>query len=255
MLAVWLVVIGVIIYMTLTVSVSVSERRLPVYRVVTEDKKVAVTFNCAWNDSVTDSILNTLKEKNVRCTFFFVGDYVRKYPEDVRKIINSGHEAANHSDRHLSPSKQSYAELVADISSCNDEIFRLTGKTCKLYRAPSGEYTNDAIAAAESLGMTAIQWNVDSIDWKDKTPAEILERIKTRTVDGSIILFHTGKKNTAEALPEVIDFLQKSGYTLVTVSELLPDGDYELLHDGAAKELSETQKNENGTATDETAEP
>lgn len=239
MSAVWLMIVAVIIYMTLTVHVAVSERKIPVYRVVTGEKKVAVTFNCAWDDSTTDSVLHTLKERGVRCTFFFVGDYARKYPEDVRKIINDGHEPANHSDRHFSPSKQSYAELLDDISNCNDTVKSLTGKECRLYRAPSGEYNNDAISAAESLGMTAVQWNVDSIDWKGKTPAEMLDKIRTKTVNGSIILFHLGKKNTAEALPDIIDYLQDGGYSLVTVSELLPDGKYEILPDGAAKETAD----------------
>lgn len=235
MTALWLFIAGVIVCLTLTAKVSVAERKIPVYRVVTDEKKAALTFNCAWDDSTTDEILNILDRENVRCTFFFVGDYARKYPEDVRKIVNAGHEPANHSDRHISPSKQSFSSLAADISSCNDEIKTLTGRTCRLYRAPSGEYTNDAISAAESLGMTTVQWNVDSIDWRNKAPAEILERIKTKTVGGSIILFHTGKQNTADALPAVIELLKKSGYELVTVSELLPDGEYDILHDGAAK--------------------
>ena len=87
--------------------------------------------------------------------------------------------------------------------------------------------------------MTAVQWNVDSIDWKGKTPAEMLDKIRTKTVNGSIILFHLGKKNTAEALPDIIGYLQDGGYSLVTVSELLPDGKYEILPDGAAKETAD----------------
>lgn len=240
MFALWLMIAAAVVYMTLTVHTAVSERKIPVYRVVTDEKKVAVTFNCAWDDSSTDSVLRTLKERGVHCTFFFVGDYARKYPEDVRKIVNGGHEPANHSDRHFSPLKQTYAELLDDIATCSDTIKNLTGKDCKLYRAPSGEYNNDAINAAESLGMTAVQWNVDSIDWKDKTPAEMIEKIRTKTVDGSVILFHLGKANTAEALPEIIDSLQECGYTLVTVSELLPDGEYEILPDGAAKPTADT---------------
>lgn len=246
MVAVWLVIVGTIIYLTLTVSVAVSERKIPVYRVVTDEKKVALTFNCAWDDSTTDRILDILEEKGIRCTFFFVGDFARKYPEDVRKIVNAGHEPANHSDRHRSPSKQSYAELLSDISSCNDEIKSLTGRNCTLYRAPSGEYTNDAVSAAESLGMTAVQWDVDSIDWKGKTPAEILERVRSKTVNGSILLFHLGKENTAEVLPQVTEYLQNSGYSFVTVSELLPDGDYDILPDGAAK----PRETENASNTD-----
>lgn len=251
MFAVWLIIAAAIVYMTLTVHTATSERKIPVYRVVTDEKKVAVTFNCAWDDSSTDSVLRTLREHGVRCTFFFVGDYARKYPEDVRKIINDGHEPANHSDRHLSPLKQSYTELLEDISSCNDTVKAITGKECKLYRAPSGEYGNDAISAAESLGMTAVQWDVDSLDWKEKTPAEMLEKIRTKTVNGSVILFHLGKANTAEALPDIIDYLQSSGYTLVTVSELLPDGEYEILHDGAAKLLRDKSLSESTAAAAE----
>lgn len=246
MSAVWLLIAAAIFYLTLTAGAASSARRIPVYRVVSAEKKAAITFNCAWDDSTTDSVLQTLRERNVKCTFFFVGDYTRKYPEDVRKIVNDGHEPANHSDKHAYPSRQSYSELLADITNCNDEIKKLTGLDCKLYRAPSGEYTNDCIEAAESLGMTTVQWNADSIDWKGKTPAEIAKRIHDSTVPGSIILFHLGKENTAKALPQIIDSLINDGYELVTVSSLLPGGGYEILHDGAAKPLSgQTQQEKN----------
>ena len=94
-----------------------------------------------------------------------------------------------------------------------------------LYRAPSGSYDDDTVAAAQALGMTAIQWDADSVDWKDKTPEEIRERMLKKIGPGSIALFHAGKENTVAALPQILKTLQGEGDSFRTVTDLLPEGE------------------------------
>ena len=221
----WAVAVGAVVYLTLTRTVSATARLLPVYSVEREDRAVALTFNCAWDETGLDELLAILKENGIRCTFFIVGDFAERCPEAVRKICNAGHELGNHSMDHKDPFGMSYADLLADITACNELLYSLTGERVTLYRAPSGSYNDDTVLAAQALGMTAIQWDVDSVDWKDKTPEEITERICGRIGSGSIALFHVGKENTVRALPAIIETLRKEGYTFRTVGELLPEGE------------------------------
>ena len=221
----WLAVIVTVVVLTATKRVNAGARRVPVYCVDRADKTVSLTFNAAWGDETTDEILDILREKGVKATFFFVGTFAQNSPESVKKIANEGHEIANHSMRHRDPADQDYKALLTDISDCSDLLFSLTGVKPALYRAPAGAYNNEAIEAAGELGLTAVQWSADSIDWKDPAPEKIRERIMNKTKPGAILLFHLGKENTAQALPGIIETLFEDGYTFVTVSELLPEGE------------------------------
>ena len=232
-LIIWAVAVATVLYFSLTRTASATARLLPVYSVEREDRAVALTFNCAWDETGLDELLSILKENGIRCTFFIVGDFAERCPEAVRKIYNAGHELGNHSMDHRDPVKMSYADILADITACNELLYSLTGERVTLYRAPSGSYNNDTVSAAQALGMTAIQWDVDSVDWKDKTPEEIAERIRGRIGSGSIALFHAGKENTVRALPEIISTLREEGYSFCTVGELLPEGETYL--DGAGR--------------------
>lgn len=233
---IWLAVIIFVVSYTLSTTVSASERKLPVYSVYSSEKNVALTFNCAWDDTGIDELLSVLNEEDIKCTFFFVGDFVEKYPQCVRKICNAGHELGNHSMRHIDPVKQEFSEIISDINACNELIFSVTGKMPLLYRAPSGSFDNKTVEAAESLGMTAIQWDVDSIDWKNPSSEKIISRITKKVTNGSIVLFHTGKPNTLSALPGVIKFLKNEGFSFTTVGELLPEGEYFIDNSGKAIE-------------------
>ena len=221
----WIIVMISAIYYTLSTTASAEARRLPVYSVDTDVKEIALTFNCAWGTEGLDEIIELLRKEDIKCTFFFVGDFAEKYPEAVRIIYNEGHETGNHSMHHTDPVTQDFSDIVSDINACNELIFSLTGVKPALYRAPSGSYDNKTIEAAESLGMTAIQWDVDSIDWKNPSPEKIVSRVTGKAADGSIALFHLGKENTLEALPNIIEKLKNQGFSFRTVGDLLPDGD------------------------------
>ena len=224
-LLIWLAVASVVFGLTLTQRVSASLRRLPVYCVDTGgEKKVSLTFDAAWGDETTDGVLAILRENGVQASFFFVGDFAEKYPDTVRKIYNAGHDVGNHSMHHKDPTKQEYTDLCADIQQCSELLTSLTGTEPTLYRAPSGAYDNAVIDAADSLGMTAVQWDDDSIDWKHITAEKMTGRVLDKLSPGSIILFHLGRQNTLEALPAIIAGISERGYEIVPVSQLLIKG-------------------------------
>ena len=220
----WLIVLITVAALTATKAVNGAPRRLPVYAVETTEKKVALTFNAAWGDETTDGILRILADTGTRATFFFVGDFAEKYPESVRKICNAGHEPGNHSMRHRDPTRMRFEEIAADITACNDAIRAAAGVSPVLYRAPSGAYDTNTVEAAESLGMTAIQWSADSVDWKNVTPEKMRARMAEKVYPGAILLFHLGKENTLAALPGILNDLYAAGYEVCAVGDLLPEG-------------------------------
>lgn len=237
-LIIWLAVIAFVVTCTLsTTEVSSSERRIPVYSVDTDKRELALTFNCAWDDTGFDELMSLLSEENIKCTFFFVGSFCEEYPEVVKRIYEEGHEIGNHSMAHNDPVKQEYSDIVSDISLCNDALFSLTGEKCRLYRAPSGSYDNKTVEAAESLGMTAVQWDVDSVDWKNPTAEKIISRITENVQNGSIVLFHLGKENTVGALPEIIKILRNEGYSFTTVGDMLLEGEFFVDNSGRQKSV------------------
>lgn len=147
------------------IETSASTKQLPIYNVATEEKKVAFTMNCAWNADDIDSILDTLSKYKIHITFFMVGDFVKKYPDAVKKISDAGHEIGNHSDTHPHVNNMSLEKNIEEIQNCNNKIEQITGKKTTLYRGPYGEYNNTVINAAKSQNLTTIQWNLDTLDY------------------------------------------------------------------------------------------
>ncbi len=146
---------------TLSEAVFSSERMIPIYNVDTTENKVAITFNCAVGNSDIDLILATLEEYNVKATFFLLGSWANDYIEEVQKIYDAGHEIGNHSYSHNDMPSMTYENIILDIQKCNEIVRNITGHSPTLFRAPSGSYDNKTISAAENLGMTTIQWDVE----------------------------------------------------------------------------------------------
>ena len=207
------------------VGVSAAKRSLPVYSVERDDKLVALSFDAAWGNEDTQTLIDILGRYGVRTTFFVVGDWVEKYPASVKALADAGHEVMNHSSNHAHFSSLSSDQIAADVSACNQKIAAITGTAPSLFRCPYGEYDDHVIQAVEALGMTAVQWDVDSLDWKGISAREITQRVLKNVRSGSIVLFHNAAEHTPEALPGIIEALQADGYTIVPVSELLLRGD------------------------------
>jgi polysaccharide deacetylase family sporulation protein PdaB len=211
-----------------------SSKELPIYCVDSDEPQVAISFDCAWGDEYSERLLEILDEYNVKATFFMTGQWVEKYPETVKKIVEKGHELGNHSETHPQMSALSKSDCEEELKICHDKVLELTGIEMNLFRPPYGDYNDTVINAATSLGYYSIQWDVDSLDWKDYGAASIITTIceNSHLGNGSIILMHNGAKYTTEALPKVLEGLESKGYELVLISELIYKDNYEINVEG-----------------------
>lgn len=213
-------------------AVNTNERLLPIYSVETDEKCVAITFDCAWGDEDTAKILDALAKNNAKATFFVTGDYLDRCAVSAKAFFDAGHEIANHSDNHPHPNKLSAEALLEDTKKCEEKIFALTGVKNTLYRAPYGEYNNETVKTINDAGYSFIQWDCDSLDYKGLSPQEITNRILSKAQNGSIVLFHTGTDNTAAALEMLLPKLAEQGYSFKTVGELIYKDNYYIDHSG-----------------------
>ena len=214
------------------VGVSASSRQLPIYSVQRDNKAVSLTFDAAWGNEDTQQLIDILDRYGVKATFFLVGEWVDKYPESVRALYDAGMEIGNHSDTHAHMAKLSAKEIMDEVAFCNTKIQDVTGGEVTLFRCPYGEYDDEVITSVNGMGMYSIQWNVDSLDWKDLSASDIYKRVTGKVVPGSIILFHNAAKHTPQALPDIIEYLLSEGYEIVPVSELLLTGSYDIDNTG-----------------------
>lgn len=209
-----------------TVMTGATGKKLPIYSVGRDDNKIAISFDCAYGAEYTDILLDILDEYNVKCTFFAVEFWVNKFPDKAKEIVNRGHDLGTHSKTHPNMSKLTVSQIEEELTSSINKIESVTGKKVRLFRAPFGDYDNDVISVAEKMGLYTIQWDVDSIDWKNISAAKMTERVVNKTSSGSIILCHNNGLHTAEALPEILKQLQEKGYTFVKISELIYKENY-----------------------------
>ncbi len=202
-------------------------KKLPVYRVDNgEDNAIAISFDAAWGADKTKRIVDLLTERNLKATFFLVGFWADAYKEEVAYIADNGMEIGNHSKNHLHMNSLDEVKTKEEIEYVNHAVRTLTGVTPKVFRAPFGEYDDKLISCVEECGMTAVQWDVDSLDWKGISGAEIIKRVVGKVKSGSIILCHNNSDHILDALPTILDELTAKGYKFVTVGELLYKDDY-----------------------------
>ena len=193
----------------------------PIYSVDISEKKVALGINCAWGNEDIEQILEILGHYNIRASFFVVGEWCGRYPGSVKMIFDAGHEIGSHSDTHADMTKLTREGVLREIRDSAAKIAAITGKAPTLFRPPSGAYNSEVIGLVEGEGLFPIQWDCDSLDYKNPTPAAMKRRIFKTLRPGSILLFHSGTKNTAAALPEIIEAIHGAGYAFVPVSELI----------------------------------
>jgi polysaccharide deacetylase family sporulation protein PdaB len=210
------------------IKASTEKRKIPIYSVKTNDKKIAISFDAAWGNEETQTLIDILKKYNVKTTFFVVGAWVDKYPESVKALADAGHEVCNHSNTHPHMPKLPRDKMCEQINECNNKIKKITGVSPILFRPPYGDYNNSLVEAVKSSNMYCVQWDVDSLDWKNPAPKDMIARVTSKVKPGSIVLFHNGAKNTPEALPKIIETLQSQGYQIVPVSQLIYKDGYKI---------------------------
>ena len=156
------IVVSVTILVVGSVTISADQNRLlPIYCVETDKKQVAISFDAAWGNDDTETLINILKEYDVPATFFVVGAWVDKYPESVKALSDAGHQIQNHSNTHPHMPQLSKAQMIDEIESCNKKIEAITGNCPTLLRPPYGDYDNALIEVMNELNMKTIQWDVE----------------------------------------------------------------------------------------------
>lgn len=208
-------------------------RKLPIYCVQTEEKKIALTFDAAWGNDDTGTLIDILAQYGAKATFFVVAEWVDKYPESVKQLSDAGHQVQNHSTNHPHMTKLSAEQMLQQLETCNEKIAAITGVTPSLFRAPYGDYNNLVVETVEGYGMKTIQWDVDSRDWKAEfTVDRIVKGVLDNVQPGSIVLFHNDAENTPEALPIILEQLTAEGYSFEFVSDLIYPDNYTMDHTG-----------------------
>lgn len=232
-LATAVVICAAIVAVTSITAFAGTNRKLPIYCVDTAEKKIAISFDAAWGNDDTHTLIEILKEYDVPATFFVVGAWVDKYPESVKELSAAGHRVQNHSNTHPYMTQISAVQMTDEITSCNDKIKEITGIAPTLFRPPYGDYDNAVIETVEGLNMYPIQWSVDSLDWKDNATAQsIYNRVTSKVTNGSIVLFHNDADHTPEALPNILKTLKEQGYEFVFIDDLIMKENYTIDHSG-----------------------
>lgn len=207
---------------------------LPIYCVDTDKPVIALTFDSAWGDEDLEAILSILEKHNAPATFFVTGEWASKYPDAIRLIDKKGHEIGNHGNSHKHMPQISREEMVKEIQDCHNTVYNIIGKDMTLFRAPYSDWNADVVYTTHSVGYSAINHSVDSLDWKDYGVDAIVRTVceHDNLENGSILLLHNGSTYTKDALDIMLTKLEEQGYSFVKVSELIYTSDYYLDHTG-----------------------
>ncbi len=193
---------------------------VPIYRGNPDKKQMALMINVAWGTEYIQDMLDTLEKHNVKATFFLDGSWTAKNGGVAKQIAGRGHELGNHAYTHPDMSKLGQQQTLREITRTSEAIKQATGVTPKMFAPPGGAFNDTTVKAAHGQGMRTILWTLDTIDWK-KPPASAIEsKVIGKAENGALVLMHPTEP-TREALRTLIPLLQKKGYGLVTVSEVL----------------------------------
>lgn len=188
----------------------------------TEEKIIAITFDDGPDPIQTPKVLKVLRERHIPACFFCIGNKIKGNEELLRQIIKEGHSIGNHSFSHSGyfPLYR-FRRMHHDLITCQQELEKVTGQPVQWFRPPFG-VTNPTIAKAVcKLGVTPIGWNIRTLDTQQPSPEKIIKRIKKRLVPGSILLLHDRMPDSDKLLVEILDFIEKEGYTVVALDKLM----------------------------------
>ena len=192
----------------------------PIYIGDTREKAVALMFNIDWGEDVLPGMLEVLRQKEVKTTFFITGRFAKKFPELVKSIGQDGHEIGNHGYSHPHPDKISLEQNMNEIAETEKVMAGLGINISKIFASPYGEHKPHVLQAASSLGYKTIMWTLDTVDWKDPPPETIVKKVTEKADNGALILMHP-KKCTLQALPALIDGLREQQFIIKTVTNII----------------------------------
>jgi len=184
-------------------------------------KQLIFTFDCGSGNNSVDKIMETAEKRKVKLTFFATGKFAEKYPEDIKKIAEKGHEIFNHTYSHPHLTQITDEEIKNELEKTEKIIFDLTGKTTKpFFRPPYGDRNQHISDIAKEAGFHMVYWTFDALDWMpEKTAQDVKNQIYSKISPGAIILMHVGDDTTGNILDEVFEKVENDGYKIVNLSE------------------------------------
>ena len=196
------------------------------------DARTSGLFDAAWGRANTEEILNILDRYDVKTTFFLVGFWAEKHPDLVAEIAARGHEIGNHSATHPHMAQLSAAQIRDELKKCSDLVESIIGVPTTLFRPPYGEYNDAVVRISREEGYECVQWNVDSLDWKNLGKENMIRQCTKDVNPGDIVLFHNDSKYILEALPQILEYYKQKEYRIIPVSEILLQGETWIDHAG-----------------------
>lgn len=185
-----------------------------------DSKKIAITFDDGPHPYYTEQLLDGLKEREAKATFFVLGEHAEQYPELVQRMSEEGHLIGNHTYSHIQLTQRNSEAFKEELVKTSELIENLTGQEVQYVRPPYGTWNKKF---EKELNMFPVLWNIDPLDWSSKNVSGIVQKVTAKAKENSIILMHDEYKTTVTAALQIIDELQKEGYEFVTVEELLFD--------------------------------
>ncbi|MDQ0256045.1 polysaccharide deacetylase family sporulation protein PdaB [Evansella vedderi] len=203
------------------------DKPVAIYKVESQEKQVALTFNISWGEERAIPILDTLKEHDLTATFFVSASWAERHPEVVERILEDGHELGSHGYQHEHYTKWDEEKIQKDIQTAHRIIQEVSQEVPKYLRPPNGSFDERVLTVAENLNYDVIHWSINSEDWQNPGVDQIVENVTTNVTNGDIVLLHASDsaKQTKEALPIIIDQLKGQGFKFSTISDLLSGAD------------------------------
>lgn len=191
----------------------------------TNEKTIYLTFDAGYDNGVLPGILDVLKSKNLQCTFFVTGDFIKRESELLLRMVNEGHIIGNHTWSHKHITTLSFEALEAEIKKVEDAYTNLTQKEMiKFFRPPAGEFNRESLLNVQKLGYSTIFWSLAYQDWeanKQRGGEYAYKSVMDYLHNGAIILMHTVSKDNLDALPRIIDDIRYQGYTIENLDNLV----------------------------------
>ena len=187
---------------------------------VQEKGWLALTFDDGPSGELTEALLEGLREQEVRATFFVCGYRVTEFPDALRHIAEAGHEIGLHSCCHDYMHKMSKAEVLNDLTACQELIEQTCGVRTYLFRPPGGLYSDELLDAAKELGLSLMLWSVDPQDWDIRLAKAARQHVDANVFPGAVILMHELSMDSVRSALGAIEDLKREGYRFCTVSEL-----------------------------------
>ncbi|MEG0005188.1 polysaccharide deacetylase family protein [Clostridium sp.] len=193
----------------------------PIDKVDTDKKVVAIACNVYEGEDLLPSMLETLKENNIKISFFIGGVWAKKNIPVVKEILDNGHDIQNHGYYHKRPTQLSLEDNIKEIKLTEDLLNRELGIKTTLFEPPFGDFDENTQKVIQKADHKLVTFNIDTIDWrKDASTDLILKRVSKKLTEGGIILMHP-KDITEKSLDSIVKYIKSQGYEIITVTELL----------------------------------